>query len=323
MKVFPSRPPPSRNVPVADLDTLLTRQNRLEVWLMAVRPRTLPLSLLPVIVGSAWAWLIAGEFSVAVALCAALAAALIQIGTNLYNDVKDHTRGVDTALRLGPTRVTHGGLLPAAAVTRAAWLSFAVSLVPGGYLCLVGGWPIVVLGVLSLFFGWLYSGGRLPLSFTPFSEVVAFLFFGVAAVVVTATLHGARVEPGLLATGAIIGAPCTALLLVNNHRDRAADWAAGRRTLAILLGRDGSRLAYGLLLLMPAGLALLPWLHSTLGSSALWLVLSLPAAAALTVRFWREPVGRGLNRFLGLTVLYEGLIALLLIAAMGTAGVTW
>lgn len=319
MTMLPDRSTWERGIGATPVGETLHAPSRLQVWLMAVRPRTLPLSLLPVIVGSAWAWLLAGTFDPAVALCAALAAAAIQIGTNLYNDVRDHTRGVDTALRLGPRRVTQSGLLPPRTVVHAAWAAFGAAAVPGLYLCLVGGWPILALGVASVFLGWLYSGGRVPLSFTPLGEVFAFLFFGVAAVAGTASLHGAAIGPPLLAAGAAMGAPCAALLLVNNHRDRSADRAAGRRTLAILLGAGRSHGLYALLLLVPAVLAVLPGLRSALGASANWLLLTVPVALGLALRFRRAPIGRELNRFLGLTVAYQALVGALLTVAAATA----
>ena len=283
----------------------------LRVWILAARPRTLSLSLSPVITGVAIGWAEAGTVRWPAAVVAALGAALIQIGANLYNDAADSQRGGDGAARVGPPRVTASGLLDAERVGRAAALSFAGAAVGGLYLAIVGGWPILALGVASIVCGWAYSGGPAPISYSPFGEVFVLAFFGVGAVMGTAWLASGVAGPAGLLAGISLGLFAAAVLLVNNHRDRAEDARVGRRTLAILLGAGWSRWLYAVLMLAPFVFLqpiarLLPHAHVAAA------ILSLPVALFAVARFWKEPPGPGLNGVLALTAQVQLVFAILL-----------
>ncbi len=244
-------------------------------------------------------------------LAAMLAAMLIQIGTNLWNDAADAQSGVDGPARLGPPRLTALGLLEPGRVRLAAAGAFGLAGVPGLYLITVGGWGIAVIGLTSLALGFFYSMGPRPLSATPLGELLVIGFFGVVAVAGTVVLHGQPLTPAALSLGAIIGLPAAAVLLVNNHRDRTTDARAGRRTLAIVLGPRAARSLYAGLLggaVFGAGL----W-------SGAWLAL-LPAAAlglGLALAMRRLPVSAGLNRLLPGTAVFQ---LLLLAGLVGGAG---
>lgn len=268
------------------------------LWLIAARLKTVSLSLAPVLAGS-WLAARAGSWRADVTLAAMLSAAAIQIGTNLWNDAADAARGVDAPDRLGPPRLTALGLLDGAQVRRGAVLAFALATLAGLYLTLLGGWPIVAVGLASLALGYLYSMGPAPMSGLPFGELLVVGFFGLVAVSTTGWLQGvAPLAPETLRLGLVIGLPAAAVLLLNNHRDRVQDTRAGRRTLAIVLGPRGARGLYFALLLAALGLAL-P------GGAGPWLLPAAGLALWLGHRVWHWPVSARLNRLLGQTALFQ------------------
>ncbi len=275
------------------------------LWLIAARLKTLSLSLVPVAAGS-WAAARAGGWDLRITLAAMAAAALIQVGTNLWNDAADGAAGADGAGRLGPPRMTGLGLLEAGQVRLGAGLAFGMAGLLGLWLGLVGGPVIIAIGAVSLALGYFYSMGPWPLSHSPLGEALVVLFFGVIAVAGTVYLHGQAISAAVLGLGLITGLPAAAVLLLNNHRDRAQDARAGRHTLAILLGQRTSRALYGLLL----GAA---WIGAALwgqGCGAGLLAL-LPAGllgGRLTMAMARLPVSAGLNRLIAGTAGFQLLL---------------
>ncbi|RBP14435.1 1,4-dihydroxy-2-naphthoate prenyltransferase [Roseiarcus fermentans] len=287
------------------------KPSRIAVWVLAARTRTLPLSLSPVLVGAAIAATGPNPVHWVPVLVAALASALIQIGANLYNDAADSRRGADGAARVGPPRVTALGLIDGERVAAAAFACFGAAALAGLYLVLVGGWPILALGLASLVCGWGYSGGPAPIAYTPYGEVFVLLFFGIFAVTGTSWLAAQTVGAASLLAGAALGLFAAAVLLVNNHRDRVEDTRAGRRTLAILIGAERARWLYAALILTPF---LLLWpIALALPGQRVWPALTaLPFALIVIARLWREPPGRGLNAVLALTAQVQSVYALLL-----------
>lgn len=280
------------------------------IWLMGMRPRTLTMAAVPVIVGAVLAW--AGGASpdwvtfVATLTCAVL----IQVGTNLLNDANDGERGADGPDRIGPVRITGSGLARPLQVRRAAVACFGAALVAGIHLVVVGGLPILVIGLVSLVSGYAYSSGKRPLSHGPFSEVYVIVFFGLVAVAGSYYLQSQRLpDTAVLLTGLAIGCYAAAVLLVNNLRDTVADLRAGRKTLAGRLGTRAAQALYGFLVLVP-----FPVLASAWGTKTLGLVwLGLPVCLWLTLLFARMPVGPGMNAQLGRTALVQVLVGTLLI----------
>lgn len=204
--------------------------------LLAARPKTLTAAVVPVLVGTALAAGSGARVRWALAALALLGAGAIQIGTNLYNDLLDHERGADTHTRLGPVRVTQAGLLTPAQVRLAAAGSFLVAVGCGVPLIRAGGWPILVLGLLSLLFGYAYTGGPFPLAYHGLGEVFVLLFFGFGAVGGTFWLHAGSLAPEVAVAATQIGLLACGLLAVNNLRDVEADARARKHTLAVLLG---------------------------------------------------------------------------------------
>jgi 1,4-dihydroxy-2-naphthoate octaprenyltransferase len=286
------------------------------VWVLAARPATLPAAVVPVLVGTA-AGLREGEPPRVGPFLGALAAAvLIQIGTNLANDYFDYRKGADTSTRLGPTRVTQSGLVAPSAVWAATLLTFGLAGLIGLYLVWVGGWPILVVGLLSILSGLAYTGGPWPLGYHGLGDLFVFIFFGVVAVTGSAYLQTGQVEPLALIASLPVGLLVTAILVVNNLRDVETDRAAGKRTLAVRLGRAASRWQYALLVLGAYVAPLLLWLSGPLGRP-LWLPwLSLPLGLALVRLVLSGVEGPSLNPVLKRTgqlhLLFGSLFALAL-----------
>lgn len=269
----------------------------LVAWLLASRPKTLTVSIVPVLVGSSLAYADAHVVLWLPLLAALAAAMLIQVGTNLHNDVSDFERGADGAERIGPARATASGWLAPAAVRRAALACFGLAMLLGVYLVWHGGWPILLLGLGSIAAGWAYTGGPRPIAYSALGEVFVWLFFGLGAVMGSYYLQTLRLGWNVFYAASMIGLFAAAVIVVNNYRDLDNDRRIGKNTLAVRLGRQGSRVEYAFLLFAPY-LLLLALGHLKGG----WLpVLTLPWAAFLVLRFWRETPSPAFNRILAQT----------------------
>ena len=287
----------------------LRPMNKSTAWFLACRPKTLSVSLSPVLVGTAIAWHDTSTLLWLPLLAAALGAACIQIGTNLFNDVGDFLRGTDTPGRLGPKRATAEGWLTAGKVKAGAWLSFALAFLCGIYLVWHGGWPIVAIGLASLAAGWAYTGGPKPIAYGPLGEVFVFIFFGLVAVGGSYYLQTLSLTPIVLSAAALVGIHAAAVITVNNYRDLDGDAKNGKNTLAVRLGRPPIRRLYTAQMLAPY--ALLPLLAS-LGWPAVLPLLSLPLALKLIQRFHREAPGPVFNTILAATAGLQLAFAILL-----------
>ena len=211
-------------------------RSRTATWIAAARPKTLPAAVVPVVVGTACAAASGG--AAWAPACAALGGAIaIQIGTNFANDVFDAERGADGPDRVGPTRAVAAGLIAPRAMKHAMIAAFAVAIAFGIYLASIGGWPIVAIGIASIAAGIAYTGGPFPLGYHGLGDVFVLAFFGFVAVCGTAFVELGRVPALAIGAAIPIGALATAILVVNNVRDRASDARAGKRTLAVRFGR--------------------------------------------------------------------------------------
>ncbi len=266
---------------------------RLRAWLLAARPQTLPAAVAPVVVGSAAAFA-AGGFRWLPFLAALVGALLIQIGTNLANDYFDFRKGADTAERLGPVRVTQAGLLTPETVRTGMIVTFGAAALIGVYLIAVGGWPILVIGVLSIAAGVLYTGGPWPLGYHGLGDLFTFIFFGIVAVTATAYLHVGAVPLLAWAASIPVAMLVTAIIVVNNLRDIATDRAAGKRTLAVIIGARAARTEYALLVIGAFLAPLLLWLSGLTGPWVMLAWLSAPLAIA-PMRTMLTGEGRTLN----------------------------
>jgi 1,4-dihydroxy-2-naphthoate polyprenyltransferase len=284
----------------------------MRIWLMAARPRTLPAAVAPVLVGTAAAVQWYGRVPRWGAFFAALVGSIfIQIGTNLANDYSDAKRGADTADRLGPVRVTAGGLVTPQRVMTATWVAFAVAVGCGIYLTAVAGWVILVIGIFSIAAGVLYTGGPRPYGYAGFGEVFVFLFFGLVAVNGSYYVQLEQLDALPLGLSISIGFLATAIIVVNNVRDIETDRRAGKNTLAVRIGRERAVMLYALL--VAGAFAVLPIALVAGDSSMLPLIGVLAAPMALkpakTLEERRD--GPALNGVLAQTGALLGVFSLL------------
>jgi 1,4-dihydroxy-2-naphthoate octaprenyltransferase len=269
------------------------------VWLIAVRPRTLPLAVAPVLVGTGVA-LGEGRASAPEALAALWCALWLQIGANLANDAFDAARGADGADRLGPPRATAAGWLAPGVVKRAAAAALALAALGGLALALAGGWPILALGALAIAAALAYTGGPWPFGYRGLGEAAVVLFFGGVAVAGTYFVQARALSAAALAAALAPGALAAAVLAVNNLRDRAGDARAGKRTLAVRFGERFARgevaALIGLAVALPVPLAVAFGRPLLLAS-----LLLAPRALALARRVLSGEDGPALNETLAAT----------------------
>jgi 1,4-dihydroxy-2-naphthoate octaprenyltransferase len=289
----------------------------MRIWLMAARPRTLPAAVAPVLVGTAAAvqWL--GHLPRWGAFLAALVGSIfIQIGTNLANDYSDAKRGADSADRLGPVRVTSAGLVTPQRVLTATWIAFAVAVACGIYLAAVAGIVIILIGILSIAAGVLYTGGPRPYGYAGLGEVFVFLFFGLVAVNGSYYVQLEELDALPLGLSISIGFLATAILVVNNIRDVETDRRAGKNTLAVRIGRSGAVNLYRMLVL--GAFAVLPIALWAGEASALPLIglLALPLAIKPMRVMTHRSDGPALNGALAATGALLGVFSLLVTAGL-------
>jgi len=282
------------------------------IWLMAARLRTLPAAIAPVLVGTALAYTLEDVFNGGAFVAAMLGSILIQVGTNLSNDYSDARRGADAEDRVGPVRVTAGGLVPPKQVLMATYITFGVAALCGVYLVAVSGIELLFVGIASIAAGVLYTGGPRPYGYEGLGEIFVFLFFGIVAVTGStfAQTESWPWEGFVLAVP--VGLLAAAILVVNNVRDIDSDRRAGKRTLAVRLGRDRGRTLYALMVYGAYLVAPLPWL---LGPLSPWLMLcwlTLPLAVRLVRTVRRHADGPTLNEALAQTGLLQLAFSLLL-----------
>jgi 1,4-dihydroxy-2-naphthoate polyprenyltransferase len=289
------------------------------IWLMAARLRTLPAAVAPVLVGTSLA-LGSGHFRPLAFLAALLGAVFIQVGTNLSNDYSDARRGADTEDRLGPVRVTAGGLVPPGRVLFATYVTFGLAVLCGIYLVAVAGWGLIAVGAVSILAGVLYTGGPRPYGYEGLGELFVFLFFGIVAVSGSYYVQVQELPWEAYACAVPVGLLASAILVVNNVRDLETDRRAGKRTLAVRLGRARTRTLYTAMLVGAFVLVPLPWL---LGSMTAWLLLpwlAIPLAIPL-VKIVRTRVdGPSLNGALAKTGALQLLFCLLFSAGILASG---
>jgi 1,4-dihydroxy-2-naphthoate octaprenyltransferase len=266
----------------------------LRIWLMAARPRTLPAAIAPVLVGTALAGF-GHVFHPLRFLAALLGAVFIQVGTNLSNDYSDARRGADTEDRLGPVRVTAGGLVPPKQVLIATYVSFGLAVLAGVYLIVVAGWLLLVIGAASILAGVLYTGGPRPYGYEGLGELFVFLFFGVVAVAGSFFVQVRHLHWEAFALSIPVGLLAAAILVVNNIRDIDSDRRASKRTLAVKLGRTRTRRLFAGIVYLAFLLAPVTWIFGPVKPWVMLTWLALPLAAALVRIVHTRTDGPSLN----------------------------
>lgn len=269
------------------------KNNLFQTWWLAIRPRTLPAAASGVAMGSALAWY-DGSFQWLPALAALMVALLLQIASNVANDVFDFERGADTAERMGPVRVTQAGLLSPGQVKRGLLVILGLAVLFGLYLASLRGWTVILIGVAAILSAVAYTGGPYPLGYHGLGDIFVFIFFGVAAVAGTYFVQVGSVSTAAWWMAVPIGLIVTAILVVNNLRDLDSDRKAGKHTLAVRIGERGARTEY--ILCMALSYLIVPVLVMMkiipIGGMLAW--LSLPLAIC-TLRTVFTQTGRPLN----------------------------
>jgi 1,4-dihydroxy-2-naphthoate octaprenyltransferase len=287
----------------------------MRIWLMAARVRTLPAAVAPVLVGTALAGF-AHVFHPLRFLAALIGAVFIQVGTNLSNDYSDARRGADTDDRLGPVRVTAGGLVPPKRVLVATYVSFGVAVLAGAYLIAVAGWALLLVGLASILAGVLYTGGPRPYGYEGLGEVFVFLFFGIVAVAGSFFVQVKHLHWEAFALAVPVGLLAAAILVVNNLRDIDTDRRSGKRTLAVRLGRERTRGLYAVMIYAAYVLTPITWLF---GPTRPWVLLpwlTLPAAAPIVRTVRNRADGPSLNGALAQTGMLQLAFCMLLAAGL-------
>jgi 1,4-dihydroxy-2-naphthoate polyprenyltransferase len=306
-------------VPPSEIRNPTSDISRARAWLLASRPKTLPASAAPVIVATAVAY---AEKALAPlpALVALLCALLLQVGTNLANDYFDFIKGADTAARIGPVRVTQSGLIAPATVRNAMIGVFALTFVLGLYLVAHAGLTILWIGLASILFAVLYTAGPFPLAYIGLGDLFVFIFFGVVAVNGAYFVQAGRWSLHAMTASLPMGFLTTAIIVVNNYRDIDNDRIAGKRTMAVRLGRRASRLEYLLLLFLAYSVPMAQYLG---GPSSPWMLLplaSIPFALLPLRTVFVSMDGPALNRALARTGQLVALFGLLYAAAFVLSG---
>ncbi|MCR9132295.1 MAG: 1,4-dihydroxy-2-naphthoate polyprenyltransferase [bacterium] len=274
-----------------------TTQSKINIWVQAARPKTLAAAFTPVLVGAAIA-LHDGAFQAIVTFVALWCAFLIQIGTNFANDYFDFIKGADTDERIGFERATAAGLIAPKTMLQATILVMAIAFFSGLYLVWIGGWTILIIGVLSLIFGILYTGGPFPLGYNGLGDIFVFIFFGIVAVMTTYYVNALEWSEATFWASLAVGALCTNILVINNLRDVEQDAKVGKRTLGVLFGDTALKFEYTLMLAL--AFAIPPHFHVQLNYS-IWIYLpflSLPLALFHLRKVWTETHKPNLNKVL-------------------------
>ncbi|MDP1900276.1 MAG: 1,4-dihydroxy-2-naphthoate octaprenyltransferase [Rubrivivax sp.] len=267
-------------------------------WAAAVRPRTLLVAVSPVLVGAAFGWQRTGSLDPVVSLVILATALLMQVVTNMQNDVGYTVRGGESSgTRTGLPRATALGWLGVGTVRLAIVLVAALAAALGLVLFARCGWPVLAIGVSSLIAALAYMGGPRPIAYSPYGELTVFVFFGLVAVMGTDWVLTGGIGAATVVAAVALGALAAAALAVNNHRDLAHDAQVGRRTFAVTFGSARSRQMFAVLLLGP--FALTPVIAWFAASPMLMLpCLMLPVALTLWHDFVRCPPGVAFNKIL-------------------------
>ena len=281
-------------------------------WLLAARLKTLPVSVCPVILGIVMTQHLP-NFNALVAGLTLFAALCIQLGTNFANDYYDHKKGADTE-RIGPERMTQSGQIEPNTMKMAAFTMFGLAFILGLYLIWYGGWPILVIGVLSIIFGIMYTAGPYALAYIGGAEVISYLFFGPISVMGTVYLQTFQWSQSAFFLGSGIGLITSALLVVNNTRDIDTDKKVNKRTWAVRFGRLFSYFEY--MLFMYAPIFLLDYVIEE-STEEMIALIGMVLIATIIIKKFRRAKDVQYNRLLFLTSLYLILYTALCIYFIG------
>lgn len=290
--------------------------DRLKPWILASRPKTLGAALAPVLVGSVIGWKLSGHFSAWLLFATLASCTCLQIATNLFNDAVDALKGSDTKERLGPVRITASGMMTPRAVMLVAAATLGLAVLFALPLIQARGWPIIAIGIPSLWFCYGYTGGPMPLAYRGLGELFVILFFGFVAVAGSAFVQSGAWHPEAFVAGWQVGMLSTVLIAINNLRDIAEDTKTGKRTLAVRFGVKFAKWEIFLLATMTPLIGFFVWF--AMGYP--WLAI-LPGIAAqpvawLALQIWKTPPSPVYNKYLAMSG--AGLILFALVFCLTT-----
>ncbi len=262
----------------------------MNAWLLASRPATLPAAAAPVVVGSALA-AASGVFRWDALIVTLFAALSIQVGVNFANDLADAQRGADTEARIGPTRAVATGLLSAGQMKRGIMVAFGLAAIAGVYLIWLAGWVILAIGIVSIIAALGYTNGPIPYGYYGLGELFVFIFFGLVATVGTRYVYDRTAPADAWVGGIAIGLLAAAILVANNVRDTDTDRVAGKRTLAVLLGRNPARWLYVVMVLGSFAVVAAAVVLGTLPAWSLLTLLALPLTISPIRTIFTETAG--------------------------------
>jgi 1,4-dihydroxy-2-naphthoate octaprenyltransferase len=280
-------------------------------WVLASRPATLPAAAAPVIVGSALAGA-AGVFRLEAFVAILFSALAIQVGVNFANDLADAEKGADTEARIGPTRAVATGLLSTREMKRGILVAFGLAAITGLYLIWLAGWVILAVGVVSIIAALGYTNGPVPYGYYGLGELFVFIFFGLVATVGTRYVYDQTAPGDAWVCGIAMGLLAAAILVANNVRDSDTDRVVGKRTLAVILGRNPARWLYAVLVLGSFAVVAVAVLFGTLPAWSLVTLLALPLAVSPIRAIFTETAGPPLIQVLKRTARLQLVFAALL-----------
>lgn len=292
----------------------MSNKNKIHLWILASRPKTLPAAFVPVLVGSSIAYN-QGKFYPLYSLIALICSLLIQIGTNFTNDLYDHLKGADTEKRKGPLRVLSAGLISPNEMKLAIVLVFGLTFLLGLYLVYVTDWKIFVIGVFSIIAGLAYTAGPYPLAYHGLGDLFVFLFFGIIGTMGTYYLHHQEFTFVSFLVSLPVGALITNILIVNNYRDVEEDKQAGKNTLAVILGREFSRYEYIFFLLLAFFIPFILYFKFNFNATIFLPYVTLPLAIILVKMIFNFQEQQ-LNKTLEVSAKYSALYGILFSVGM-------
>ena len=273
--------------------------SKIESWLLASRPKTLPAAVMPVFVGTSIA-IHDGLFNPIAAIVALLCSLLIQIGTNFVNDLHDYLKGSDKKDRLGPVRVLVSGLISENEMRIGIAVVFGTAFILGMYLVYLAGWFIFIIGVLSLIAGYAYTAGPYPLAYNGLGDIFVFIFFGFVGTIGTYYVQTQEITMLVFWSSIPVGALITNILVVNNYRDLEEDRLAGKNTLAVKFGGTFAKMQYLIFMILSYAILLLVYLTYKQNIYVFLPLFTVPIAIKLVSMIFKLS-GKDLNSTLALT----------------------
>lgn len=299
---------------MAIMKTKVNSISKFDAWVLAARPRTLLASIVPVLVGTAIA-VHDNKFKLSLSLVALLCSLLIQIGTNFVNDLFDFLKGTDKEGRVGPVRAVASGIISPSEMKIGIIFTFSICFLLGLYLVYIGGWKILIIGIVSILAGIAYTAGPYPLAYNGLGDIFVFLFFGFVGTVGTYYVQAHEVSAFAYWASVPVGALVTNILVVNNFRDREEDKLNGKNTLAVLLGPKFAQIQYLTFMAISYLVPVIVFFTYKRSIFVFLPLLSLPLSIKL-IKMIYTLKGTELNKTLELTAKLSGLYSLLFAAGI-------